>query len=155
MISININPSEINKAFADLSKYSAKVQAGVKKESVRAAYSIDSKAKNTCPVKYGHLRQSIHVETQIGALMVVIPENGAVVGTNKQYAASMEFGSKPHIIRPINKKMLRWWNGNMFIFAKEVHHPGTKGFFFLTRAAESERPIFIQNILSILKRSTK
>ena len=38
----------------------------------------------------------------------------------------VEFGTAPHIITPKTKKVLRWFDGNMAIFAKKVRHPGTK-----------------------------
>jgi phage gpG-like protein len=45
----------------------------------------------------------------------------AGVGTNVPYAAAMNNGSKPHLIKPKTKKALKF-NGR---FAKKVNHPGT------------------------------
>lgn len=60
----------------------------------------------------GHLARSItpfHSRTVAG------------VGTNVPYAAAMNNGSKPHLIKPKTKKVLAF-NGR---FAKKVKHPGT------------------------------
>ncbi|TCS38518.1 phage virion morphogenesis protein [Paucimonas lemoignei] len=45
----------------------------------------------------------------------------AGVGTNRPYAAAMHFGSKPHEIKPKNKKALAF-GGKVF---RRVKHPGT------------------------------
>ena len=46
-----------------------------------------------------------------------------IVGNTTVYAPIVEYGSRPHEIRPKNKKAL-YFNGR---FAKVVHHPGTTG----------------------------
>jgi len=45
----------------------------------------------------------------------------------------LEEGTAPHVIRPKNKKALRWktGGGDKFAFAKEVHHPGTEARLFI------------------------
>jgi len=50
------------------------------------------------------------------------------VGTNVEYAAAIEFGSRPHVIEAKNKKVLS--NGKKF-FGKRVNHPGWSGDSFL------------------------
>lgn len=69
----------------------------------------------------GHLARSI---TPFHSRIV------AGVGTNVPYAAAMNNGSKPHVIKPKTKKALKF-NGR---FAKKVNHPGTppRPFMLLT-----------------------
>lgn len=55
------------------------------------------------------------------------------------YGEYIHDGTRPHVIRPKDKKALRWPGGNGFIFAKRVNHPGTKPDPFLYEAAENER----------------
>jgi len=50
------------------------------------------------------------------------------------HAPFVHWGTKPHEIRPRNRKALRWAAGNGFVFAKVVHHPGYKGDPYLVRA---------------------
>lgn len=52
------------------------------------------------------------------------------------HALFVHWGTKPHLIRPKKKKMLRFvpTGGNSFVFARIVHHPGYKGDPYLIRA---------------------
>lgn len=52
-----------------------------------------------------------------------------------KHAIFVHWGSRPHVIRPKNKKALRWASGNGFAFAKFVNHPGYRGDPYLTNAA--------------------
>lgn len=70
------------------------------------------------PVDTGRLRSSIVVEE--------IPE-GFIIGTNVEYAEAVELGTKPHEIRPVNKKALAFEIGGKKIIRKSVMHPGTEG----------------------------
>ncbi|MFD5788567.1 hypothetical protein ACFWH1_18335 [Streptomyces sp. NPDC127037] len=48
-------------------------------------------------------------------------------------------GTRPHIIRPRRRKALRFEVGGRVVFAKLVHHPGTKPNNFLKRALREGR----------------
>lgn len=50
----------------------------------------------------------------------VLPE-GFAVGTNVKYAATHQFGVKDRVIKPVNKKVLRFPVNGTFRSAKEVH----------------------------------
>lgn len=95
---------------------------------------------------------------QTGALVRSIYKakapNGWEIGHDLQHAPHALFvhwGTKPHTIRPKNKQTLRWPVGGKFIFAKEVHHPGTKPDKWLERAAALAPKIFEQQIAAKLK----
>lgn len=53
------------------------------------------------------------------------------------YSAVLEYGSRPHIIQPTGgKKALHFKNKNGdWVFAKIVHHPGTKPLAIMRKAA--------------------
>ena len=53
----------------------------------------------------------------------------------------MHEGTQPHDIFPKRKKALRWVpvGGNGFVFAKRVHHRGTKADPFLYEALDHSR----------------
>lgn len=76
----------------------------------------------------------------------------AMVGTNVVYAAIHQFGgkTKPHVIRPRDKKALRF-NGR---FAKSVNHPGSKiparPFLAMTEEDSQELELVAQNYLRSL-----
>ena len=52
------------------------------------------------------------------------------------HAVFVNFGTRPHQIRPKNKKALRWASGNGFIFAKLVNHPGYRGDPYMVQAKD-------------------
>lgn len=68
------------------------------------------------------------VRTQGGRLLRV---------TNaKSYASAIEFGSRPHIIRPRHAKALRFRGASGIVFARYVNHPGNRPYLFLRRATD-------------------
>jgi hypothetical protein len=71
------------------------------------------------PVRTGVLRASVH-PTQVGPLAWKVASPVA-------YAPAVEDGSRPHIIRPRRGKYLVFVAGGRRVFARSVHHPGTKG----------------------------
>lgn len=48
-------------------------------------------------------------------------------------------GTRPHIIRPVRARALRFTVGGRVVYAKIVHHPGTEPNDFLTRALRAAR----------------
>lgn len=50
------------------------------------------------------------------------------------YAPYVNDGTRPHIIRPRTKQALRFRVGGRTVFAKVVHHPGTRARPFLDDA---------------------
>lgn len=88
--------------------------------------------KRLVPRKTGNLARTIH----LGRVTDRVAETEATA----KYAASVEFDTKPHIIRPRKARALRFpaagspttlsgrvKKGGAFAFAQIVHHPGTKG----------------------------
>ncbi len=51
------------------------------------------------------------------------------------HAVFVQLGTRPHEIRPKNKKALRWASGGKFFFAGKVSHPGYRGDGYLFNAA--------------------
>ena len=65
---------------------------------------------------------------------VFIEDNGMMVehkGKNINYASFVLFGTRKHIIKPKEKKTLRFSSVGAFVYAKAVKHPGYKGDNFL------------------------
>jgi len=63
-----------------------------------------------------------------------------VVENAVAHAAIIEFGSRPHIIRPRRPGgRLRWLTGSGPVFAREVRHPGTRPYTILSDAARTTR----------------
>ena len=52
------------------------------------------------------------------------------------YGSCVHEGSRAHVIRPRNKRVLRWPGKGGFVFSKISHHPGYKGDQFLYDALD-------------------
>jgi hypothetical protein len=87
--------------------------------------------KQLVPRKTGNLGRSIH--------LVRVTRSSATTEAKAPYAAAVEFGTKPHIIRPRRAAVLAFpaagtarrlsgkaRKGGAMAFAKMVRHPGTK-----------------------------
>ena len=102
-----------------------------------------SEAQALVPRKTGHLQRSIRPGR--------LTDDYAVVEARTPYAAPVEFGTKPHIIRPKNKRALAWpassagrrlsgrrrTNSGRLVFASIVHHPGSKAKPYLIPGAKA------------------
>lgn len=64
----------------------------------------------------------------------------AYLDTNiASYASFVHEGTPEHDIFAVNKRSLRWFEGNDAIFAKSVRHPGYKGDPFLYDALKNNK----------------
>ena len=91
-----------------------------------------------------------HPHTKSGAMYasidseVAYPKATISVGNNQAYyTLYVHFGTKPHIIRPKKKKLLRFEKNGRWISKKIVYHPGYKGDPFLFNA--------VRNVLNKIK----
>lgn len=88
--------------------------------------SADALRSNT-PVRTGTMLSSIVID--------VGPQSVRVYPT-VPYTPFVEFGTSPHIIRPVNASALHFFIGGEEVFAKEVMHPGFPGRFFIKRTRD-------------------
>jgi hypothetical protein len=102
-----------------------------------------SEAQSRVPRKTGHLQRSIRPGR--------VADDFAIVEARTPYAAAVEFGSKPHVIRPKNARALAWpasgagrrlsgrrrTNSGRLIFASSVNHPGTRAQPYLIPGAKA------------------
>lgn len=83
--------------------------------------------------------------TQTGALVqsLSLKPEGADAWTvghdlrRAPHALFVHWGTKPHDIRPKERKALRWVHGNGFVFARFARHPGYAGDPYLETAADA------------------
>lgn len=99
-------------------------------------------------VAFDAAQQQVDTHTQTGALARSLRlrsdgDDGWIIDHDQQhapYAIFLHFGTRPHLIKPKDKKALRWPGGSgsktNFIFAKWVHHPGYEGHPYLIEAAD-------------------
>lgn len=65
-----------------------------------------------------------------------------VVGIVSSHHAATVFvvhGTRPHVIRPVERTVLRFTVGGQVVYARVVHHPGTRPNPFLLEALRSAR----------------
>lgn len=110
-------------------------------------YNIETDAKRNCPVDNGRLRGSITTN-------ITGPMSGEC-GTNVEYAEDVEYGTRPHTIRPKDKQALHWKEGNTDVFAKEVHHPGTKAKPFFEPAVKKNKDKLDKDLDKLIERISK
>jgi len=89
----------------------------------------EQRMRELAPERTGKLRKSIRRRLNLARLE-------GEVGPTVPYAVYVEFGTRPHIIRPVRAQALRFEVEGQIVFAKLVRHPGTKGQFFVRQTAE-------------------
>ncbi len=122
------NISLLQKALASYPSISKPVlqDAVVAAQATLAKYTTSS----TVPVLTGYLLQ--HWGFDIGDLQARWYPKAA-------YAPYVEFGTRPHVIEAVNKKVLANTRTGQ-IFGPVVHHPGTKANPFLERIMAAAQP---------------
>jgi hypothetical protein len=66
-------------------------------------------------------------------------------------ALFVNLGTRPHEIRPKDKKVLRWASGGRYFFSKFVKHPGYVGDPYLERAADAAVRQFVAVVDAALR----
>lgn len=91
------------------------------------AYAVMS---SKVPIRTGRLLRSI--QKRIRGLE-------ATIGPTVPYAVYVEYGTRPHEIRPVFASVLRFEIGGRIVFTPIVHHPGTRPQPFIRETAEVTR----------------
>lgn len=138
---IRIDTSEFDRFSVDVGKLSDKTKGNVQKVLNNTGFKIETKAKGNVPVDTGHLRRGI--TTKIGDMEVIVHTS------NIKYARGVEFGTRPHLIKPKNKKALYWKGAKHPV--KSVNHPGSKAKPYLIPAFESEKDNLIKDLKEVIE----
>jgi hypothetical protein len=109
----------------------AEIDAAIGRYLERLSTEIEADAKAGCPVDTGELVASIEHE---------VSGQTARIGSNVKYAAIVELGAGPHIIRAKNARVLANRDTGE-VFGPIVHHPGTPAQAYLAPALLRERDI--------------
>lgn len=133
-------------------------------EEIRAVFDqLAPKAQRLSLAKlaravHDDVEQSIDRHTKKGALLQSlrwIRRDGEHVIYNDlhraPHAAFVHWGTRPHVIQPSRRKALRWTNGNRFVFASFVNHPGYKGDPYFVEAAD-KAPQHFAKIIAAMRR---
>lgn len=121
----------------DRADFQRTIRGASRRELTEAGRRVVNRAKILAPVDTGRLRASIRMDPP--RLFTLRPS--VTIGSDVEYAGFVNDGTRPHIIRPKNKQVLRFVVGGRVVYAKVVHHPGTRPRPFLDRALrEVARP---------------
>jgi hypothetical protein len=120
MARIRLDRAELNRVMTDASR----------RELREAARQVVNRARVLAPVRTGRLRSSIRAEPPRFFSL----RGSVTVGSDLEYAAFVNDGTRPHVIRPRRASVLRFNVGGRVVFARVVNHPGTKGTHFLDKA---------------------
>jgi len=104
----------------------------------RIANSLRNELFFAFPVKGTNLKNSIDVVPTERGLMISMLEHGKYV----------EFGSNPHVIRPKNKKALKFDVGGETVIVRKVWHPGVRPTYFVRNTILNKLPGIIQREMS-------
>lgn len=91
-----------------------------------------NRAKVLAPVRTGRLRSSIRADPP----RIFSLRGSVTVGSDLEYAAFVNDGTAPHVIRPRRAQVLRFNVGGRVVYARVVNHPGTRGTKFLDKALQ-------------------
>ncbi len=128
-----VGTEEVRRKLAAIGKRSAERVLAATAEEVEE-YIGEQAAKHT---KTGVLFRSV-TKVQLGPLAWLVGHDSSA-----PHALFVHWGTKPHVIRPRKKKVLRWpvaAGAAGYRFARVVHHPGTKADTYLLRAAATPTP---------------
>lgn len=101
---------------------------GVQKVLDQRAAAGEAAASAACPRDTNHLATTIRTVHRGAGRRVEYGND-----TTASYAPYVEWGTRPHIIRPKNAQAL-WWPGAAHP-VKVVHHPGTPAHYVMSGAA--------------------
>lgn len=153
MIEVRIKKDEIDKPVRNVKFWQGKTKSLMVNELKTAAREIETKAKSKLDknrtTDTGRLKSSGTTDSLNAGLT-------QVVRFKSNYAAHVEFGTRPHF--PPLKPIKRWAKrklgngGAAFPVARKIAREGTKPKPFLFPAYEEERPRIINNLKKVLKR---
>ena len=133
---INVKMKGLAQATRDIRQYSEEAIDGVKRTIVESTVTIQSDAVSLAPEDEGNLKNSIDYNITNSGLT-------GEIFAGASYAADVEFGTQPHVIKAKPGGVLHFKKDGKDVFATKVNHPGTKAQPFLVPAWEAERPKFI------------
>jgi len=120
--------SEVDRLLDGLESSLPQLQMKIGKQVRHATFA---ESQNRCPVKKGILKKSGYERVE---------GRNHIIGYTAPYASHVEFGTRPHIIVPKNKRFLHWTVSGKSFFAKKVNHPGTPPRNYLRGAWAAIRP---------------
>lgn len=142
----------------DISKYGEKVIDNLIKAQSDTAYVIQQDAKFYAEsMGTGAYAESIQLgeTTYDGNTIRTSVYTDATVsdsrGNEYNLGALIEYGTRPHLIEPVNAQALHFTKGGEDVFAKYVFHPGTVAQPHFIPALQKNIALYKSNIRKALK----
>ncbi len=109
---------------------------------------IGGSGKDRVPVVGYIFNKFTHVIVEGGLAPKEDARLKTATGGKKNYTVLeiLEYGSKPHVIRPVKRKFLRFDTGGKTVFTKEVHHPGTRP-YGMVRVTRARTRLWLQKMM--------
>ena len=118
---------EVKVTFSGLKIEELKLESNIKQLIQNLAEYAERTMRSEAPERTGGLKSSIKRK---------VKGYSAEIGPEAPYSIFVELGTRPHVITPVYAHALRFEVGGEIVFAKLVHHPGTKPNPFMKRTAD-------------------
>lgn len=106
------------------------MRSEIKRAMSNSVQTVKNTAQRIVAYKTGTLRRSIYTEVSGDSLHGIVGQDSNVA----RYGSYIEFGTRPHIIYPVNGKALFWKGASHPM--RSVKHPGTIAKPFMQPALE-------------------
>ena len=143
MINFDVPRSEQRKFERELKRYYKKNREEFQHRVRQSTAAMHKMAVDNAPLKNGDLRKNIRFDVSDAEL------TGSVI-SNAEYSAAVEEGTKPHVIRPVKKKVLANPETGE-IFGTKVDHPGTQAQPFMYPAWKKAHKDFLKGLRRVFK----
>ncbi len=111
------------------------------------AAKIKKRAMAKVPVDTGRLKKSIKIKKITG---------GKSIGPDTPYDIYVEFGTGPHLIKPVRASVLHWvGKDGKDHFARSVMHPGTRRQPYMRPAMNENRKPIAQHLAKEIRKVLK
>lgn len=144
LVALKVDDRAVVSAFDRLAKFGQDQSVATARIAQQMLRSTEDNFANEGRPKWAPMARSTRAQRGAGAKLLqksgklaasITPfstSNTAGVGTNRKYAIYQQNKTRPHIIKPKNKKALYWLGAGHPV--KQVNHPGTpaRPFFNLT-----------------------
>ena len=141
----------------DISKYGERVIDNLIKAQRETAKDLLKDVKLSAPVNTGAYRDSIqmsettydgsHIRTSVYTDATVMDS----LGRTYNLGELIELGTRPHLIEPVKKQVLKFTIDGKTIFASHVFHPGTVANPHFQLSLQKNIPLYHFNIRKALK----
>jgi hypothetical protein len=137
-VGVNVDASKLLNRMANGNR---QVEEGLHDWASIGGAALVRDAQSKAPKRRGDLARSITFELKGSTLSV---------GSNDPKAKWMEFGTRPHLIRPKHAKALRFNMRGKVVFARVVKHPGTPEYKFLRGALADKHGYLVDLARSLI-----